>query len=596
MKLRSMMTSLLPSAEGRRCRRRMRGAGIFARAPLTRPTATLSPRSGARAVILLCFALNAAALEPPKPGEKWISLTADEFQFISNASPKATLDIARDMLRMRAAVGQITNMKVRSPLATKVFIFANERGFSGYRDAVLNRKSENIIGVFAHGDAGNFILMRSDTEAVDRIVYHELTHYFVQNTTAGMPLWLNEGLAEFYSTFRTDGTSVHIGRPIPEHLYWLRSEALIPLPELFAITTNSRDYNEGSRQGVFYAQSWALVHYLMTDADRRAKLIQFLSHLGAGKSIEDAFTSSFAMKFAQLEQELRAYVRLFGFKYMKYPLDEMNIPEPPKSEPMAREDVLFQFGHLLAHSGPPAAESAQQFLSETLAINPANAAAHLDLARLHEVAGRRAEAEASYAAAAELGSDDPEVFLLAAYSLMKRYEGKSPLEVPERDLAKIRDFFQRATELDPNSAIAWTGLGATYVGSTADLATGIAALEKSLALAPGDDEAAFYLAQLYANYGRRDDAARLVHRLEKSPTLSPSMKTHLASILDYLERAENQERVVTTMNDAIARANEGKFAEALAIVEALLPSIEDPQMLEQAQKFRDDVAKLVKKR
>lgn len=547
------------------------------------------------AALCLTLSLSAASLEPPKASEKWITLTADEFQFISNASPAATLDIARDMLRMRAAVGQVTKLKVRSPLPTKVFIFSNERAFAGYRDAVLERKTENIVGVFAHGDAGNFILMRSDSDTVDRIVYHELTHYFVQNTTAGMPLWLNEGLAEFYSTFRTTGQAVHIGRPVPEHVLWLRGQSLIPLQELFTTTVESRDYNEGERQGVFYAQSWALLHYLMTDADRRAKLIQFLGNLGAGKSIDDAFTAAFSMKYAQLEQDLRTYVRRFAFTYMNYSLADLSIPEPPKPEPMPRDALLFQFGHLLVHSGPGTADAAERFLNEALAANPGNASAHADLGRLHESAGRRAAADASYTTAVQLGSDDPEVFLLAAYSLMERYEGASPADVPPADIAKIRKLFQRATELDPNRAAAWTGLGATYVGATEDLATGIAALEKSLALAPGNDEAAFHLAQLYANADRHEDAARLVHRLEKSTTLSPAMKTYLASILDYLDRASDHERIVTTMNAAINKANDGQYDEAFTLVEALLPSITDPEMLEQAKKFRDEMAKLAKK-
>jgi tetratricopeptide (TPR) repeat protein len=548
------------------------------------------------ASLCLTLSLSAASLEPPKASEKWITLTADEFQFISNASPAATLEIARDMLRMRAAVGQITKLKVRSPLPTKVFIFANERAFAGYRDAVLNRKTENVVGVFAHGDAGNFILMRSDTDSVDRVVYHELTHYFVQNTTAGMPLWLNEGMAEFYSTFRTIDSSVHIGRPIPEHVHWLRGQSLIPLQELFTTTTSSRDYNEGSRQGVFYAQSWALLHYLMTDADRRAKLITFLGQLSAGKSIDDAFTAAFSMKYAQLEQNLRSYVRKFGFTYMTYPLADMDSPEPPKPEPMPRDEMLFQLGHMLVHCGPETAEDAERFLHEALAANPENAAAHADLGRLHEIAGRRDAADAAYTAAAQLGSDDPQVFLLAAYSLMQRYEGASPADVPEKELLKIRKLFERATELDPNRAAAWAGLGATYIGATQDIERGVAALEKSITLAPGDDDAAFHLAQLYTQAGRHDDAARLVQRLETSTTLSASMKAHLGSIREYLDRAENHERVVSTMNDAISKANAGAYSEAVALVDALLPSIADPQMLQQAKEFRDEVAKLAPKK
>jgi hypothetical protein len=73
----------------------------------------------------------AAARQPelPRPNETWITLQADEFHFVSNASERDALDIARDLLRMRAAIRTVTKLKVRSSLATTVFIFANARGF-----------------------------------------------------------------------------------------------------------------------------------------------------------------------------------------------------------------------------------------------------------------------------------------------------------------------------------------------------------------------------------------------------------------------------------------------------------------------------------
>src|SRR5687768_10783699 len=172
--------------------------------------------------LFLCHDLSARSLEPPRPNEKWTTLRVDEFEIVSNAPPSVTADIARDLLRMRAAVGQVTRLKVRSPLPTKVFVFAAERSFAPYRDTLFQRKSENIRGVFFGGENGNFILLRADgQERVDRVVYHELTHYFVKNTVPGLPLWLNEGIAEYYSTFQTSGDEVHIGRPVAEHVLWL---------------------------------------------------------------------------------------------------------------------------------------------------------------------------------------------------------------------------------------------------------------------------------------------------------------------------------------------------------------------------------------
>jgi len=162
-----------------------------------------------RIVLLLLVAFLSAptfaarSLEPPRANEKWITLRADEFRFVSNASPGKTLEIARDLLRMRAALGAVTNLKVRAALPTTVFIFANDRAFSGYRDAVLQRQSVQTIGVFSGTPTDNFILLRADVSEIDRTVYHELTHYFVRNTTGPLPLWISEGIAEYYSTFGT---------------------------------------------------------------------------------------------------------------------------------------------------------------------------------------------------------------------------------------------------------------------------------------------------------------------------------------------------------------------------------------------------------
>src|SRR5262249_16193790 len=70
----------------------------------------------------------------------------------------------------------------------------------------------------------------------------------VQENDPLVPLWLNEGLAEYYSTFTVDNGVPSVGKPIESHIDWLRTHRLIPLAELFATTHASRDYHEGDRQ------------------------------------------------------------------------------------------------------------------------------------------------------------------------------------------------------------------------------------------------------------------------------------------------------------------------------------------------------------
>ncbi len=593
------------------------------------------------ALVALCAASAPAAtpIQPPTEREKWIATRADEMEIISNASESTTVSVARQLLRMRAALGQLTQLKVRSPLPTKVYVFANERSFAPYRDAAFQRKSAQVTGAFLGGDDENLILIQADSgSGIDRIVFHELTHYFVKNTVRGLPLWFNEGLAEFYSTFDTSGDEVNIGRPIPEHVYWLRGQALIPLRELFAVDEKSPTYNEGTRQGVFYAESWALVHYLLRGNDaRREQLGKFLGLVGSGIPSAAAASVAFHATYDELESELRAYVRRFSFPYMRYSGADLKVAEIAKPEPMTRDRVLYELGHLLAHSNAANAADAERFLSEAVRINPNLAAAHADLGRLMDISGRQADAQQEYERAVSLGSREADVYLLYGGSILDRLvRAGNPGEAPPAEIAKARQLLTKAAELDPNSARAWAGVGATYLAGTGegDSAAGIAALEKSLALAPAQKDVAYYLVQLYARAGRREDAAHLVEtvivpngdpdlvtrareavlladvrriesllREEKideavplmksvmSQTTQPDLKAHLAALLQQVDQYTSMHSAVDALRQATDKANAGQYAEALALIDGALPKITDAEMLAKAKQFREEVAK-----
>lgn len=213
----------------------------------------------------------------------------------------------------------------------------------------------------------SFILLQNEEgEDIDRTVYHELTHHFARNTASSLPLWFSEGLADFYSTFKTSGDEVHIGRPVTEHVQWLRNEKLIPLSELFNVTVDSPAYNEEDRRGVFYAQSWALVHYLMKGSpERKASLGRFLDLLAAGKAVDAAFAESFKLTYAEVEKELRAYVHRYTFSYTKYSLSDSKVRNPERPVPMTRDALLYELGHLYAWTGNQ--EVASRFLLQLYA-------------------------------------------------------------------------------------------------------------------------------------------------------------------------------------------------------------------------------------
>ncbi|HYK05932.1 MAG TPA: tetratricopeptide repeat protein [Thermoanaerobaculia bacterium] len=546
------------------------------------------------ACVAVTLTLSLHAVEPPKPSESWVALEAENFRFVSAVSSRQTLEIARDLLRLRAALGKVTNFELQAAAPTRVFVFRTQHGFSRYCEAMLRAKCGTVRGLFIDGSKGDFILMAGDAEGgVDRVVYHELTHQLVANSGSRLPAWYEEGLAEYFSTFRTVGAETHLGITVDAHMRWLRDEMglgslrkrLIPLRELFAITSSSPIYDERRRTGVFYAQSWALAHYLFHDPDRREQRFHFLRLLHDGQSPEDAVAEAFGISLSELEQALRTYIRGGTFTYYGRDLGELTIPELPAPAAMPYDAVLHQLGYLLMHR-PENRADAERFFKESLATNAANANAHIELARLYHDAGRMEEADAAYAKAVEAGSDDAEVYLLAGRSILDRHSD---------GLAKARPLFKRATELDPKSAEAWSALGATYLRDTADRAAGIAALKKSLELDPNGEEAAFYLAQLWAAEGHIAPARKLAQSL-LARTTSDSMKEQITSVLALIDMQEAAEEAVALLTRAAERLNAGRYIEALVLIDTALPKLPNEKTRTQALTLRDTIEAEMRKR
>src|SRR5688500_7024148 len=71
------------------------------------------------ALLAVASVAFARPIELPRANEKWLTLRIDESTLVGNVSPSETSAIARDLLRMRHAIGEITNLKVRSPKPTR---------------------------------------------------------------------------------------------------------------------------------------------------------------------------------------------------------------------------------------------------------------------------------------------------------------------------------------------------------------------------------------------------------------------------------------------------------------------------------------------
>src|SRR2546426_704666 len=214
-------------------------------------------------LLLILSPVGAVATPLPDRSEPWIKVRTAHFALFSNASEQYTVEIGMDLERFREALARlVSGLEINSPLPTSIYVFKHDASFQPYKMRV-GLGPANISGAFAAHRDGNYVGINA-TPSTDpwSVIYHEYVHYFLINNFTDIPLWFNEGTAECFSTFRAAGGKVEIGRPIDDHVDHLKTGKWIALSDLFAIDACSKDYNEGERQGTFYAESWALVHYL----------------------------------------------------------------------------------------------------------------------------------------------------------------------------------------------------------------------------------------------------------------------------------------------------------------------------------------------
>src|SRR5205809_234764 len=213
-------------------------------------------RALAAALLVFCVTTFGAAA-----GRAWRSIRGRDVIVFGQQSAGRLRDLAVEIEQFRLVVAELIHgARQPPPLPTLVFAFDDPRSLQPY--VPLYRGKPISLAGFCHcGSADDVSVIAASLSGAaesSSIVFHEYAHLLIRNAAGGVPLWLNEGLAEYFSTFslRSNGHEAIVGRPMPLHLALL-NQRLIPVAQLIAVGPTSPMYNEGDRRSVFYAEAWA---------------------------------------------------------------------------------------------------------------------------------------------------------------------------------------------------------------------------------------------------------------------------------------------------------------------------------------------------
>lgn len=407
--------------------------------------------------LLLFVLILAAALAPARDkAETWTEVRSPHFTVVTNSNEKQGRRIADQFERMRS-VFHVAFPKLQIDPGSPIVVLAikDQKDFRALEpEAYLAKGSLKLGGLFLRAPDKNYVLMRLDAEGEHpySVVYHEYTHLLLSKSAEWMPLWLNEGLAEFYQNSDIREKDVSLGEPSGENILLLRQNKLLPLATLFSVDEKSPYYHQENKGSIFYAESWALTHYIYIKdhQDKAGRLTQYAELLIQKVDPVTAATRAFG-DLKQLQSALEGYIRQGSFNYFKMTATTEVDDSAFKVQALTPAQADAVRADFLAYDERTA--DARALLDHVLQEDPSNVSAQETLGFLEFRQGHLEEARKRYAQAVQL---DSQSFLAHYYFAAISMSGP----VAAADEAQVESSLRSAIKLNPSFAPTYDRLAA----------------------------------------------------------------------------------------------------------------------------------------
>lgn len=210
------------------------------------------------------------------------SVNSKHFVIHSNVQLDADNVLVQELEDLRDRV--FTTLRLpeqRDPV--HVYLFSDEASYRYY----MNTTWQNLPPRRAYfvGTTRELAVYSFLGSKVQEDLRHEFTHGLLHATLKSVPLWLDEGLAEYFEVDAAVPEAVHA-----EHVReWEIALQENWSPNLFRLEmlTDFRDMTQRD-----YAESWGWVHYMLETSDETANvLLQYLASLETSKTPPKMLTS-----------------------------------------------------------------------------------------------------------------------------------------------------------------------------------------------------------------------------------------------------------------------------------------------------------------
>jgi tetratricopeptide (TPR) repeat protein len=497
---------------------------------------------------IFMVAVGDVSLAEKRPA--WIEVRSPNFIVVTNANEQQGRRTAHEFEMIRAVFRDYFGQKGNSAEQPIMIIAAKDEGTlkALLPEFWAKRGSMHPAGVYLGAADASYIALRLDVSLNQQgdqpfePIYHEYVHYLTRRLIAHLPLWMVEGLAEFYGNTRIESDKVFVGAPSTTNFVLLRETRLLPVSTLFDVDASSPYYHEESKTSIFYAESWALTHYLIARdwKDKTHRVSDFVELLekgvderqAAGRTIGDA---------GSLEPAVRNYIRSpsLSAKQMDPPkIDESGFQIRGVSD----AESLSVRADFMAHDRHYS--EAHAMLEEALKTDPKLGAACESMSFLSLQQGNVAEAEKWAAQAVALNPQSYRGNYYYAWSLLRC----APPD--EESIAKAEARLRAVVKMNPTFAPAYDTLAYTLAlpGSHQKLEEAYTMTLWAVESEPGNIHYRLRAVEVLERMGNADNAIRAA-TLAASMAKTPEERTAASAALAGAQQFQASQQKIKELHE-----------------------------------------------
>lgn len=350
----------------------------------------------------------------------WQRLETDDFTIYSDAATNDIKEFAVNYTAFRQVLCELLMPPGRKPPRSMLILFKKGSSLKKYGPISKDEDFKLLTYTAQVDDMALLALAVSgDRKRACQVAFEFETVFALERAGYVLPIWVSQGTGMIMASLEVEKGKCRVGADIDDLAdFFLNSGDLLPWDKFFLTGRGSDEYTGKKLAGVFQAQAWALMHWVLLSQKTPRESFAALAASIREKSFLEAVQNITGAKAKEFTTSIARYLNGKNKSY-ECPFDEQKVRAGLQLSPAPEVEVHVQLANILA-AADRYDESANE-LNQALALAPEAVCVKEAAARQALRNKQKEDAVKLYRDAIAAGTKNPMAYLVSAGARLDEY-------------------------------------------------------------------------------------------------------------------------------------------------------------------------------